>query len=622
MDVKVEIAFDSGFTTPEDSRTWTDVSDRIEGQDSIDITRGRGDERSEIDASTMTVTLDNKDGAFTPGNASSPYYPNVKKGRPIRLTVTYGDIDYIRFTGYVDEWPVEWPDGGDEAATTTLKASSRMARMSQSAELKSILEHAILDSTVGPVAYFVLNEPEGAPGVADSSPTGLFVPASTGVVFGQAEGVPTDNYAAAMFGGAGAVMRSDAPTALAASRQFTLFGFFRTTNGRGTLIGVSQGPLHSEGASLVLGVDNGDLGVGKTPYAAWVDAQQLKIAGTGSGALDGNTHFAACVLDLDASTLVVYFDDHVTQTFTLDADAFAFAPFRVLMGDISVGTVTLMHLGVVPRVMTTDELAAISQAGRVGGAGQASGERIATLAQMAGVPADEVDADDGMSTSLVAQPTDGAAAVELMQAVAATESGVLFDTREGHLAFFDRARRYQAQSAFTLDAGAQEVETGLTPVLDDLGMVNESSVTGGPSGTLSASATNPASIDDYGVYRTTADLLSDDRNELLAAADWAVSRFSEPRVRIPTVPLDVLNADVDLQGALLAADIDTRMTIVGLPAQAPAASMEFIIEGYAESITATSHSLTLNVSAADVYDVLILDDATRGKLDSTYMLGY
>lgn len=87
-DVQVEIAFNAGYTTPAASRTWTDVSDYVELADRIEIGFGRQDERSTADANSLSLTLDNSDGRFTAGRAASPYYPNVKVGRPIRVTVT------------------------------------------------------------------------------------------------------------------------------------------------------------------------------------------------------------------------------------------------------------------------------------------------------------------------------------------------------------------------------------------------------------------------------------------------------------------------------------------------------------------------------------------------------
>jgi hypothetical protein len=60
--VTVEVAFDGGpFST---SYTWTDISDYVEG---FKAHRGRNNELDRIEAGTISLTLDNSDGRFTPG---------------------------------------------------------------------------------------------------------------------------------------------------------------------------------------------------------------------------------------------------------------------------------------------------------------------------------------------------------------------------------------------------------------------------------------------------------------------------------------------------------------------------------------------------------------------------
>jgi len=87
-DVKIEVAFNAGYATPAASRTWTDVTSYVKRDPGIGFTFGRQDERATADANRLTLTLNNSDGRFTPGNVSSPYYPNVKLGRPVRVTTT------------------------------------------------------------------------------------------------------------------------------------------------------------------------------------------------------------------------------------------------------------------------------------------------------------------------------------------------------------------------------------------------------------------------------------------------------------------------------------------------------------------------------------------------------
>ncbi|MFE9098485.1 hypothetical protein [Streptomyces sp. NPDC007264] len=68
--------------------TWTDISTYVDGiVRGVTVTRGASDELSETQPGTATLTLDNQDGRFTPGNAASPYYPYVRRNAPIRISV-------------------------------------------------------------------------------------------------------------------------------------------------------------------------------------------------------------------------------------------------------------------------------------------------------------------------------------------------------------------------------------------------------------------------------------------------------------------------------------------------------------------------------------------------------
>lgn len=63
---------------------WVDLTDRLFAQQ-ISIRRGRDNETSDTPPSSMGVLLDNRDGALMPGNALSPWWPNVRRGTPIRV---------------------------------------------------------------------------------------------------------------------------------------------------------------------------------------------------------------------------------------------------------------------------------------------------------------------------------------------------------------------------------------------------------------------------------------------------------------------------------------------------------------------------------------------------------
>lgn len=82
-DVWCEIGF---VKDPSDgSPLWRDVTADVEWQDGVRISRRRSHELDEIQPGTLSLTLNNPDGHYTAGNVSSPYYPNVKINRAIRI---------------------------------------------------------------------------------------------------------------------------------------------------------------------------------------------------------------------------------------------------------------------------------------------------------------------------------------------------------------------------------------------------------------------------------------------------------------------------------------------------------------------------------------------------------
>lgn len=84
LNVRCEVAF---ATMPDDpAPAWVDLTSRVDLVAGISRSYGAADEFATVQPSSCSVTLDNADGALTPGNPSSPYYPNVRPQRRIRLS--------------------------------------------------------------------------------------------------------------------------------------------------------------------------------------------------------------------------------------------------------------------------------------------------------------------------------------------------------------------------------------------------------------------------------------------------------------------------------------------------------------------------------------------------------
>jgi hypothetical protein len=86
MTLLVEVGW-GGLVQLPSTITWTDISPYLDLVKGVVINRGAADERSETQPGTATLSLENQDGRFTPGNSSSPYYPFVRRNAPIRISV-------------------------------------------------------------------------------------------------------------------------------------------------------------------------------------------------------------------------------------------------------------------------------------------------------------------------------------------------------------------------------------------------------------------------------------------------------------------------------------------------------------------------------------------------------
>jgi len=112
--LKCEAAFGAGYNTPVSEMTWTDLTNRLwdwDGSGGIQFQLGQ------MQSGQYTIELDNYDAALTSTNASSPYYPDVQPGTPIRIRAALGTIGGVT----ADRWYVialnagEWTEKIDES---------------------------------------------------------------------------------------------------------------------------------------------------------------------------------------------------------------------------------------------------------------------------------------------------------------------------------------------------------------------------------------------------------------------------------------------------------------------------------------------------------------------------
>lgn len=622
-DVKVEVAFNAGFATAAASRVWTDVSDYVEAQDGITINFGRNDERSQADANTLSLTLDNRDGRFTPGKTAGAYYPNVKLYRPIRVTATPpGGAASVRFVGYVLQWNVEWPEGTDAHAVCQVSASSRLQRLGLADQRRSVIEETVFANADSVAGYFTLSEPAEATSAADSSGQGLRPLTQIGLAplmtFGSATGPPTDGMSAAQFN-EGQHLAAEYAAAVALTAEPWLSVFFLTTDVSGRIARIASGAAN---LGVAFNLDVGLNGSGQVLVTfAW---QGIGVGSVVSAAAynDGATHHMLVTGEYDSPGVIrvrLYMDGTQVATDTFSDSGVTLAP---TIGYVKTGsdmTISVAHLAFgsgwasSAATMASD----VSISGSTAFASETTATRFARLAAWARIPPAEV-ATSGTARTVVASEPQGSGVVDLMRQLETTEQGVLYDARDGTLTLVGASGRYSATSpAYTLDMGAQKIGADYAPVFDVAGIVNDVTVTQAGETGASARVIVTTSRDAYGIGADSPEIVSaltEDTNHLAA---WLAYAYSEPQGRIPNITVSVAES-VGLTPSpdtLLATTIGTLIRLSNRPTQDDATTLDLFVEGYTETMTPAAHDLSLNVSlAAPENTTLILGHATRGVL--------
>lgn len=148
--------------------SWTDISSYVYQRDTIVITRGRPNESSVIQPGSMLLTLNNRDGRFSPKNTSSPYYPYLVRNTQIRLSVTATSNSLVTYSGYrfwgeVSKWPPQWDLTGSDVYVQ-IQSGGILRRYVQGKLLGSSLRrfYMLKSDATAPVAYWPCEEGVGA----------------------------------------------------------------------------------------------------------------------------------------------------------------------------------------------------------------------------------------------------------------------------------------------------------------------------------------------------------------------------------------------------------------------------------------------------------------------------
>lgn len=631
VELRVELGAGTLFT--QGAVTWTDITDYVEGDDALSITYGRGDGFATVDASGLSLTLDNRSGVFTPPGTGA-VSGLVAVGTLIRVRARYPAATgawYPRFYGAVDEWEFSL-DGAPTAARVQVTASSMMARLGRNAAAGSVIEQEVWYSDTQPVAYYPLTEAADATVASDASVYGQTALSVTQLgsggtlTFASGTGPGTDGASAPTFArassGNGRFLRALYPVAVTnpappASLGYQLEAWFNTASSTALQTILEVGTIGGDTIALYL-TSAGKLAA-RYGTAAYVTGTATVTAAA--------THLASVFVSLSpgGSLSMSLYLDGVLQGTAAAGGVPALALQAVAVGGPAVIRWTgdpaapcdvfdgvIAHAAVWVSSSGTG-LSNRYAAGTTGFAGETTASRVSRLARWAGVP--WVTADPAADATLGTIDSAGQPVVDLLTAVAVSEGGLLFDSRSGELVLQSRDARANPVADVTLSATAQEIETSLSPKLGDAQLVT--GVTVSWAGTPAVSLVDTAAEATYGQYRQSLDTTLDSEVQALDLASFRLRHFSTPSLRVASVGVDLFNAGASIP-ALLALDLSDVISLTNLPVQAfPTATALLFVEGYTESVSGTSWTVALNTASADGYQAWILDNAIYSVLDST-----
>lgn len=609
---------------------------------------------------TFTATATSETVQVAPGSpptsGQSVYVDDVQldEGPNVQTFTTTPPVISYRYTGYVDEWPTEWPGGGDYSLVQ-VTATDRFKRIGGSGSglttgagiasgthgggggsgkgtglsaFRSIIEMEYLSDS--PFAYYTLAEPAASVLAGDTSGNGCgslaIAQAGSGgtLTFGSATGPSTDALTAL----------SLAPVNTTNGKYLTGdFGAQNSTNSNGMTIEVFFSTSTAGDQSMV------------SIYYVTKQADWLQLGITAAGKLKGNiwtgsaitsaatvtdglTHHAAFKLVFDPAaggtiTTTLYLDGAIAGTTTTSFPAiFPFAGMQIGYTPLSFGTPgaytgTLAHAACYAIALSDARVADHATAGLTGFSGERSDQRIARYARYAKIPPSEQVLEVGSSTSIAFVDVTGQAPLTAMQTIEATESGLLLIDGLGRLAFQGRNHRYNTTSVLTL--AGEDIDPSAKFIENDAYLINDVSASR-PNG-ITFRAINQQSVTDYGQAQINPSLITTSDNEVVDAANWKANQTAVPTSRLPNLTVNILTNPA-IAAAVLALDISSRITIGTLPQYAPMTSGDVFIEGLTETITDQEYKLAFNTSPASQSSVWQLDSAIYSQLDSTTRLAY
>ena len=619
---------------------WVDITDYVmvrDSQGTITLTSGIRDEGSQTEQGTGTIPLENQDGRFSRRLPTGPYYGQLNRNTPIRISVPDGSGGKsYRLWGDGSTWPVSWdPSGAD--VWVDVSANGPLRRLAQApAPQHSVVYDAIMDPLPSSVvAYWPCEDASGSTSLASAMTSGSPMTWSGVPILASYSGFTAsdplpDLTSAALSGG---VPKYSDPTAT----QVRFFAYIPAA-------GLAEG-------KVVCAIDQLDYSAGSPQffelYYSNVDASNSLVLktcasdGTDLGALlphtldvrgrllyvsiefqESGANITRTIRLVDVPTGRVYTasdTEFVTQLSRVTKVQFGPKSRSVVGGS----TTSWLPGASIGHVTVENAITAIDALGvRLNTVGEAAGRRMQRLCAEQGIPFEWTgDLDD--TADMGAQPRQEFLAQ--MRECALADGGLLYESRSAlGLGYRTRASLYNQDPVLVIDYSSGQLAQVPTPVEDDQRTANKMTVTvAGVSATYAetsgplSTALPPAGVGEYG-QDLTLNLSTSDTSTLLDQAAWRVHLGTVDEARYPQIGVNLAHPAItpEMRRAILAMRIGDRIQITNPPSWLPPDTVDQLVLGTSESITHFEHRLTFNCMPASPYSNIAYLDVAATRLDT------
>lgn len=612
--------------------SWQDITTLVytRSNGKVVITRGQSSEGGSVDPTQISLTINNRDGRFSPRNPLGVWFGQIGRNTPLRVRVG----NQVRATGEVSAWPPQWdPTGNDVWATIT--ASGILRRLQQGmAPLRSPLYRHNLSGTVTnysltpislPVAYWPAEDASGSTQIA--SATGGQPMLVTGAPsfadnsdFPGSDPIPT----VALSRWTGTV-----PAYTASSSGVHTIGFLLSIPAAGITNGVIVLRARCTGTAARFDVKYTSAAGGALQVLAYDTGGTLLFTSGGfvSGSVNGVPLQVEMRLEQIGADVDIGFNyatvagagagssDGPVSAHTIGRISTVQVAPNADVDQAAVGHVTVWSD---EAVLTAHGVPSVMPL--AGYPGETAGARISRICSEEGIPYTRVQPQSA-STAMGAQRSGKL--IDLLRECADTDGGFLFEPRDQiGLAFRGRNDMYNRLASLELDYSAAHLST-LDGTDDDQQTRNDITVarTNGSSARATLD-TGALSIQDPpdGVGRYDEQVTVNTSTDIVLAdhAGWRVHLGTVDELRYPRLSVNLARpewtSNAALSEAAKALDLTQRVTVTNLPPWLPAEDISQVVLGVTETLAQYEWTIEANLVPESPWQVGVYGPTTTAAV--------